>query len=184
MTYYYKDAIQLTQILLAFNTAISEEFRVMAGYSNPQLQQSLHSAVALCYSAQIALYDTHTCADRDQPEGVGIPEQLEMQGLALPGLMAVCRQVHEFSQTIRVMLEHADAGGVASPFVGDCLYAAARAYVWYWMDNRKHEFIEPLKAIAETLRVVGRQWGVANEYVSILEGEGLQEVPGWSTSIT
>jgi hypothetical protein len=182
MTYYYKDAIQLSQLLLAFNAAVGDEFRVLGGYGNPQLQQSLHSAVAICYSAQIALYDTHTCADTDRPEGVGIPEQLEIQGLALPGLMTVCQQVHELSQTIRVMMERADAG-VASPFVGDCLYAAARSYVWYWMDNRKEELIGPLKAIAETLRIIGRQWRVANEYVSILEGEGLQEVPGWSTTI-
>ncbi|KAH8660317.1 fungal-specific transcription factor domain-containing protein [Xylariales sp. PMI_506] len=199
LAHWYRDAMTLHNLLTAFYTALTWDFRTQMPIistatidgqidSDQQHQHqqerwsfSLYSAMGLCFSALIMLYDAHTCAVADHPDGMGLAEQLEIQGVALQGLIRVCTDVHEFSGAIRQVVAPADEDRITtttaatSPLITDCLYAAARCYLWYWNDTNKLELLQPLKELVGTLEQLGAYWRVGSEYLGILNGQGLQE---------
>ncbi|UKZ48109.1 hypothetical protein TrVGV298_002345 [Trichoderma virens] len=84
---HYHEALQLHHIIDTFRLAINQEI----GNTSDEVYNSSRgishlTAMAICYSAQLALYDAYFCADADGMREVGIPEQLEMQQVAISGI--------------------------------------------------------------------------------------------------
>ncbi|KAL6809509.1 fungal-specific transcription factor domain-containing protein [Trichoderma camerunense] len=80
----YHEAMQLHHVIDTFRNAMNQEI----GNMSDEIYSSGHrvphfTAMGICYSAQIALYDAYMCADADGMQGVGIPEQFEMQQVAI-----------------------------------------------------------------------------------------------------
>ncbi|KAH6951205.1 hypothetical protein BKA56DRAFT_605812 [Ilyonectria sp. MPI-CAGE-AT-0026] len=164
---YYSEALQLHSILSSFRLALaqevsSEEPHVLAAYS---------SALGLCFSALIALCDNHSCADLDDVSGVGIPEQLRMQQLALQSLHEIGGWVWEFASHLGLLLEGPEYQGTVGPFAAESLYSAATQYQWYIQETGKEELTAAVDAMKQTLRLIGQRWNVGDKYLAILGGD-------------
>jgi hypothetical protein len=122
------------------------------------------SALGICFSAFVALCDNHTCADKDDVAGVGIPEQLKMQELSLRGLHQVGRSIWDFASHLSLLLEGQGNGGLIGPFAAECLYAAATQYGWYIQETGNKELEEAVNSMKHTLSLIGLSWKVGGEY--------------------
>jgi hypothetical protein len=161
--FHYQQAIRIHHTISAFNSAISSQVRGSADNTfDSVLPVSLFTGMAICYSAQLTLYDTYTCAEADNKGGVGILEQLEMQNIALVTIKEVSAAVHGFANRI---VNAADSEGLSrlSPLASQCLYQAARNYSWYIRETGSVEFNQALLDITSALRILGGKWGVASK---------------------
>ncbi|KAF9763724.1 hypothetical protein IL306_003010, partial [Fusarium sp. DS 682] len=157
-------ALQIHRTLRSFSTGITQQLE-----STQQTQ--LYTAAAICYSAEVAIYDNYSCAVLDDVGGVGIAVQLEMQEIALSRLREVCATVHLFGRQIAETIRAKGFLNI-SPLLADCLYQATRQMIWYVHDVGSSPDIEKLvDDNTETLQMLGRKWEVANQYLSILEAE-------------
>ncbi|OKL57474.1 hypothetical protein UA08_07078 [Talaromyces atroroseus] len=156
--FWYKEGIQLHYLLDSFATGLT--LKSSQDQTNSILvgDRSLHPAVGVVYSAQMLLYDTHTCADFDRLSGVGIPEQLEMQKIALAGVKVVCTAVSGFARGIRA--REVRAAGI-SPLVINCLYEAAKYYFWYYRETNNPELLHEVTEITLALQAIAGTWAVA-----------------------
>ncbi|KAL1966745.1 hypothetical protein VTN77DRAFT_3942 [Rasamsonia byssochlamydoides] len=171
VTFRYQEAIQLHRTINAFNLAISHELEKTSGDSyDPTNEAALFTGMAICYSAQLTLYDAYMCADADDISGVGIPEQLEMQNIAISSIKDVCIAVHQFANRIARAVESGDLLRI-SPLTTDCLYQAAMLFIGYIRQTGKVEFVQTVMDIRNALDILARRWDVANEYLKIIEGE-------------
>jgi hypothetical protein len=126
---------------------------------------ALSSAMGICFSAIVALYDAHSCADMDDPSGVGLPEQLKMQGVALSGLHEIGASVCKFASRITVVaISSASCAAMLSPFVCEAFYATAKQFIWYIRETGKLELLATVKNLTEALQLLGQRWNVASEY--------------------
>ncbi|KAB8227678.1 Zn(II)2Cys6 transcription factor [Aspergillus alliaceus] len=179
MQFWYKEGIRLHYLLNSFATGLT--LKSSQGDTDSTLigDRSLHPAVGVVYSAQMLLYDMHTCADFDHLSGVGIPEQLEMQTIALAGVRVVCTAVSSFARGIRAG-EVGDAG--ISPLTINCLYEAAKYYFWYYREANKPELLHEASEITLALQAIAGTWAVADRYLSILSGDEFRphSMPGKS----
>lgn len=162
MQFWYREGIRLHYLLDSFATGLA--LKSSQGGTDRTLigDRSVHPAVGVVYSAQMLLYDTHTCADFDHLSGVGIPEQLEMQTIALASVRVVCTSVSSFAREIRAG-EVGDAG--ISPLVINCLYEAAKYYFWYYREANKPELLHEASEITLTLQAIAGTWAVAGTLV-------------------
>ena len=159
MQFWYKEGISLHYLLNSFATGSTldssqdDNNNILIG------DKSLQPAVGVVYSAQMLLYDMHSCADFDHLSGVGIPEQLEMQKIALEDIKVVCTAVSSFARGIRT-------GGVGdastSPLAINCLYEAANYYFWYYREVNKPELLHEVTEITLTLQAIAGTWAVAS----------------------
>ncbi|KAF2108350.1 hypothetical protein BDV96DRAFT_692724 [Lophiotrema nucula] len=166
---YYEEAKQLHLVLDAFSSAIMHKFDSAHDPGNPEAQLRLLSAIGICRSAQIALYDHYTCALFDVNGGMGTPAQLSMQQLALAGLKSICTAMSVLAQQMCEWINNGVDPSQINPFVCNSLYAAAMNYSWYIRETRQLELDTPLSVILATLRALGSRWTVAREYVKVLE---------------
>ncbi|KAK5999200.1 Transcription factor BOA15 [Cladobotryum mycophilum] len=156
---YYKSALQLHDILSSFHSALSLEL-----YNGGQdISIEYASAMGICLSACIALYETHTCADLDYPEGVGTQEQLTVQQLALQRLQVMGQSACEFASGLMTLQQQFD-GTLQSPFVTECLYAAAKQFLWYIRETGKDELLAAVETLTSLLQVIGQKWHVASKF--------------------
>ncbi|GKZ36609.1 hypothetical protein AbraIFM66950_007762, partial [Aspergillus brasiliensis] len=158
MQFWYKEGIRLHYLLNSF--AMGLTLKSSEGDTDSILisDRSLHPAVGVVYSAQMLLYDMHTCSDFDHLSGVGIPEQLEMQTIALAGVRVVCTAVSSFARVIRA----AEVGDTSiSPLVINCLYEAAKYYFWYYRETSKPELLHEVSEIILALQAIAGTWAVA-----------------------
>ncbi|KAH8883744.1 hypothetical protein GQ53DRAFT_424944 [Thozetella sp. PMI_491] len=166
MREFYEEGIQLHQVLNSFRLALLLE---LASTDDRQFGP-FSSAVGICYSGLIALYDRHSCAEVDDPAGVGIPQQLQLQEIALSGLKELSGQVAEFAIRLNRLTE---TYGVmaAGPFVADCFYAMLRLCMAYYRETRKPAVPKLVLALKGGLQATGGHWAAANKYLAILEDE-------------
>ena len=123
----------------------------------------IFTARSLCFSAELALYDMYTCATQDDNRGVGISSQLEMQEIALSNIKETCIAVLQFVGKLAGTVR---ARGLLriSPLVSDCLYQAARLYIWYTRGVGYRDDIEQaVREILDILQDLGRKWHVCSE---------------------
>ncbi|EPS37764.1 hypothetical protein H072_8541 [Dactylellina haptotyla CBS 200.50] len=92
-----------------------------------------------------------------------------MQEIALTGLkdtgavvVAFAAKLNEFDGT--------QEPSTISPFVSDCIYTAAKHYLWYLRETGNSEIHNLANVLLGTLRSLGSRWAVANDYLSILDG--------------
>ena len=175
---YYQNAMQLCSILSTFRAAITEELRKATGERDRLAKcVALFTPLAICFSAELALYFNHSCADYDRPDGAGIPEQISMQNAALSSAKSVCTAIRDFSKLITEFLGSCEPSRV-SIFVGDCLYQAARNISFFIKDEGKIEFREELEDILGALRMLGSRWCVASKSQLLITLSGC--LPGLS----
>ena len=158
MTRFYTEGIQLHRVLDAFRLAVSME---LAGADN-SLFGPLSSALGICYSGLIALYDRHSCAEVDDVAGIGIPEQLQMQEIALGGLKELAGFVAEFAAKLTNVIG-SQGRAAASPFVADCFYATNRLCLLYFQETGRLEILQAIEAINGGLRALSGHWSSASK---------------------
>lgn len=157
---YYSRSLQLHQVLSSFHTALNQDLKT----EEPFVFMALSSAMGICFSAIIALCDAHTCANLDDPSGVGIPEQLKMQEVALGGLHDIGASVCEFASRLQVMsLSSHGSKAMLSPFVAEGLFAAAKQYLWYIRETGNLELLVLVEMLTGALRLLGQRWQVASK---------------------
>lgn len=159
---WYEDGVRLHHLLEAFSSGLALELQ----QPNPAENQQACPAVALVYTAQILLYDSHACADYHQLGGVGIGGQLEMQALALEGLRTVCPAVSRFAVGVREALLAGDPM-VSSPLLLSCMYEAGKYSWWYYRETQRVEVLAEADEIMLTLRALTRKWALAGKRPSL-----------------
>lgn len=161
LQFWYQEGVQLHHILDAFTAALSTELQSIVGLdepSNTTRDMALWPAISLAYTAQIILYDVHSCAELDDITGVGIPEQLQVQTISIAGLKSVCPAVARFAGRVRTMLNHV---GHVSPLVTSCMYEAAKYLSWYHRETNRTELLDEVREITDALRAIAPMWAVA-----------------------
>jgi hypothetical protein len=158
MRIFYEAGIQLHGVLKFFCAALSEEMET--GDTNQFI--SLTTAAGMCYSARLTLYDCHSCAEADDPSGVGIPEQLKMQEIALAGLKELGLIVVKFASKLMNLMQTRGILTV-SPLVADCLYQTAKQHLWYIRETGKTEMLSQVQPLTGALTGLGQTWSVASE---------------------
>jgi len=152
---WYQDGIRLHHVVDAFSSGLASEV------AQPHLVESpAYPALGLAYTAQLLLYDAHTCASFHQPSGVGIQEQLLMQEISLNGLKTLCPVVSRFAITIRTALRVGDAMAL-SPLLMSCMYEAGKYYFWYYRETLRPEILVEAQEIMHTLRMLAETWPLA-----------------------
>ncbi|CAM1501258.1 Fc.00g104200.m01.CDS01 [Cosmosporella sp. VM-42] len=164
----YTEAQQLYTVLRSFCLALQQELPP----EDPSKFAAYSSAMGICYSALIALCDNYSCAEMDDPSAVGIREQLMMQETALRGLHEIGELICAFACQIENNLETGEDGTKVSPLVAQCLYCAAKQYIWYFHETGKMELLQAVDTLMSALRAIRKQWNVAAEYLVILEADG------------
>ena len=160
MRQYYTDGILLHQVLEAFHRGISHELQ----NSDPSGFVALSTANAVCYSALIALYDHHSCAEADNPAGVGLEEQLRIQEISLKSLQShVGPAIHDFARTISELIDR-QGPQAASPFLAPCLYSAAVQYKWYIRETNRSDLEGVVSDLMRALTNVGLRWNIASRW--------------------
>jgi len=112
----------------------------------------------------ITLYDAYTCADLDDVTGIGLPEQLQMQDVALQGLYQVGTPLCEFASELGGLLNVHDDAAVISPFVAEALYSMSKQYLWYIQETGKIDLLPAVDSLKDALRLVGQRWQVASTF--------------------
>lgn len=137
------------------------------------------SALALCASARLLLYDRYGCNDPSAASAAGrIPQETEMQRVSLEGIKAiagvtapaVARAVvgrsYDDDDTMDgedVEIEDEDEDGAVSPFVAQFLYHAATECAWFIREDHEPHMCEALRVILLALEAVSRRCGVGCE---------------------
>lgn len=172
MSLWYQDGIRLHHLLEAFSSGLASELQQPSLSGEPQA----YPALGLAYTAQMLLYDAHTCANFDQLGGVGIQEQLELQAVAMAGLRTVCPAISRFAMVVRAALQAGDAMA-SNPLLLSCMYEAGKYYFWYYRETRRVGLLAEANEIMLTLRALATGWPLAGHYVSILEGDEFRPDP-------
>jgi hypothetical protein len=160
---YYAEAKQLHLTVDAFGSALEHELKTIDVIpEKPTTPLTLYTAIGVCFSARIALYDNYTCAEVGASGGIGTEEQLEMQEIALSNIKTTCMAVHAFAGRLSLVLESVDLAAV-SPLICDCFYQAAMNYLWYIRETGQNQLTEHLMDIMNMLRALGSQWAVASK---------------------
>lgn len=152
-----------------------------AGEQGEAPASSRLSALALCASARLLLYDRYGCNDPSAASPAErIPQETEMQRVSLEGIKAiagvtapaVARAVvsrsydHEDDDTMDggdLEIEEEDEDGAVSPFVAQFLYHAATECAWFIREDHEPHMCEALKVVLLALEAISRRCGVGCE---------------------
>lgn len=159
----YHEAMQLHHLIDTFRHALNQEIGNMGdGIYNSTRGIAQLTAMAICYSAQLALYDAYMCADADGMQGVGIPEQFEMQQVAISGIKGTFVSIHQLASMIYASIQ---AGNISrlSPLITDSLYQAALIIQSYTFETNNNEYTQKMTDIIETLKLLKGRWNVSSE---------------------
>lgn len=100
--------------------------------------------------------------------GIEIHEQLEMQGIALAGVLKVCEQVAALAGQIREVLGGGGgrslATAVMSPLVASCLYEAPFNHMWYYRESGRPDLVAPIREITGALKLMAAVWKVGGKF--------------------
>lgn len=167
--FHYEEAIQLHRTIDTFSLAISHELNDINSVVRDWTHTCSHfTAMAICSSAQITLYDTYWCADADAIRGVGIPEQLEMQQISINGIKGACLAVHQLAKMISEAAQIGDICRV-NPLTTDCLYQASMLLHSYIRETGNNEYAQAVIDIVQVLKVLTRIWDVASKAITSCE---------------
>lgn len=160
--------MQLHHIIDTFRHALNQETENIGD----EIYHSGHSvsrltAMGICYSAQVALYDAYMCADADGMQGVGIPEQFEMQQVAISGIKSTFVCIHQLASMIYASVQGGDISSL-SPLITDCLYQAALLIQAYIYETQNNEYTQKMTDIIETLKLLKGRWNVSSESPTFL----------------
>jgi len=158
---YYEEATRLHFIVSSFGAALTQEFE---HYENSTSRLRFLTAVGICFSSKLALYDHYTCAEVDINGGIGTDAQIAMQHTALKEIKNTVFDVHSLAQTLVFMMIEGTEVRNISPLVCNCLYAAGMYYSWYIRETRQTEMKAQFAVILEALRGMGTVWRIASKF--------------------
>lgn len=123
----------------------------------------LFTAIALCQSALLSLYDCHCCVENAEASEMGRVDLLEMQKIAIAGMRDVSGEVIDFAKRIKGV---AELGGMLrmTPLVCDCLYQAATALLWYVNETACEIDLNQAIGIKHVLEILGNRWKLASRF--------------------
>ncbi|KAF7626637.1 fungal-specific transcription factor domain-containing protein [Aspergillus flavus] len=163
----YEEAMQLHRTAQALSHTLSNELeqRIERVY-DPTAHLQLFSAIGICYSASLLLYDRYCCSGI-----LGVAGDVEVQQTALSSINEVSRGVLQFAKGIRSAM---DLGGALrmSPLVLDCLYQAAANFMWQSRETGNSDLVSMANEIQSVLEVLGTRWKAPSAYLSILRKVG------------
>jgi hypothetical protein len=158
---YYKEAEQLHFIVSSFGAALTQESERC---EDSMSRLPLLTAVGICFSTKMALYDHYSCAEVDVNGGVGTDAQLTMQYIALKGIKGAVSDIHSLAQTLVSMTDRGTEVRRISPLVCNCLYAAGMYLHWDVRETPRVEMQAQFNMIMKTLRRMGRAWWIASKF--------------------
>ncbi|KAB8259247.1 fungal-specific transcription factor domain-containing protein [Aspergillus pseudonomiae] len=163
----YEEAMQLHRTAQALSHTLSQELEEwIEKVYDPTAHLPLFSAIGICYSASLLLYDRYCCS------GItGVAGNVEVQQMALSRISEVSREVFHFAKSIRSAM---DLGGSLrmSPLVFDCLYQAAANFMWQSRETGSSDLLHMANEIQSVLEVLGTRWTAPRAYLSILRKSG------------
>ncbi|KAH6976677.1 hypothetical protein EDB80DRAFT_302091 [Ilyonectria destructans] len=171
----HEEAIQLHLTVQAlYSTILHESEGLITRMSDLTGHTSLYTAMALCLSALLSLYDKYSCIENADVNQLRSLNFREMHKIAIAGVKEASNSVHKFSEGIRAA---ADLGGMlkTSPLVCDCLYQAVATYLWRMQETGSSEFVPRVMGIMDLLKMLGTKWKSPREYVKILESYEMPE---------
>ncbi|KAE8345503.1 fungal-specific transcription factor domain-containing protein [Aspergillus arachidicola] len=163
----YEEAMQLHRTAQALSHTLSNELEQwIEKVYDPTAHLPLFSAIGICYSASLLLYDRYCCSGI-----LGVAGNVEVQQTALSGINEVSRVVLQFAKSIRSAM---DLGGALrmSPLVLDCLYQAAANFMWQSRETGNSDLLNMANEILSVLEVLGTRWKAPSAYLSILRKSG------------
>ncbi|KPM43970.1 hypothetical protein AK830_g2628 [Neonectria ditissima] len=151
------EAKHLHQALSALQTSIE---RHIDGSASPTSESSKLAALALSSSARLILYKMYTCNEalRFATQGP-IALETEMQKASWDGVVVI------ISSTARTVGRRVSK----CPLVAGFLYYAARECAWFIREDHEQVISDALWDIVSGLRRLGQNWGVAGQYISLLQ---------------
>ncbi|OGM47969.1 hypothetical protein ABOM_002681 [Aspergillus bombycis] len=163
----YEEAMQLHRTAQALSHTLSTELEewIEKAY-DPTAHLPLFSAIGICYSALLLLYDRYCCSGIS-----GVAGNVEVQQMALSSINEVSRAVFHFAKGIRAAM---DLGGSLrmSPLVLDCLYQATANFMWQSRETGNSDVLQMANEIQSILEVLGTRWTAPRAYLSILRKSG------------
>ncbi|KAK3072135.1 hypothetical protein LTR53_007366 [Teratosphaeriaceae sp. CCFEE 6253] len=140
----------------------------------------LFSAMALCCSALLALYDIHSCIDTGSMESGGrnMGVRVELQELAIEGFKRVSLTILDLAEEIREASRTTTSLDCISPLVFNALYQAAGTYAWYARENGSASHVESLEKLRAVMALLESRWRVAGDYLALLKGTETEYVGG------
>ncbi|KAE8423943.1 fungal-specific transcription factor domain-containing protein [Aspergillus pseudocaelatus] len=163
----YEEAMQLHRTAQALSHTLSNELEQwIEKVYDPTAHLPLFSAMGICYSASLLLYDRYCCSGIS-----GVAGNVEVQQMALSSINEASRAVLNFAKSIRLAM---DLGGALRmcPLVLDCLYQAAANFMWQSRETGNSDFLNMANEIQNVLEVLGARWKAPRAYLSILRKSG------------
>lgn len=155
--------MQLHHIIDTFRHALDQEIgNISDEIYNGGCSVAHFTAMGICYSAQIALYDAYMCADADGMQGVGIPEQFEMQQVAISGIKDTFVRIHQLAGMTYAAVQAGDISRL-SPLIADSLYQSALLIQAYIYETQNSEYTQKMTDIIQTLKLLKGRWNVSGE---------------------
>ncbi|GIZ42033.1 hypothetical protein CKM354_000531300 [Cercospora kikuchii] len=162
-TYRFEEALQLHRTMRALTAALVQE----AADDDPNQGPTLCTALAICYSALLTLYDANSCTKENTVDTT--EAQLMMQKESVEGLREITPEAMNHARRLRAFAERRGGWGGLSPLAIDPLYQAAANYAWYVRESSDLQCSARLQEVKEILMVIDQRWRVAGEYMRIIE---------------
>lgn len=154
--------MQLHQTIDAFSSALSYEIdNISNGDCDWGILTSYFTPMAICYSARITLYDAYMCPDADNFKGVGIPEQIEMQQIAISSIRESCMAVYRLAAMINKTVD-LERLPIMTPLLTDCLYQASMLIGSYVRESGHVEYSYMETDIICALKTLAGSWHVSS----------------------
>lgn len=161
-----KEATQLHQTVRSFSAVLAAELDTSKSDTmNKVTTYQLLPAAAICYSAQLSLYEIYTCVEAHGPDWFGAEGLAELQQSAIAGLYEVCEAVLQLSRLVSSIIQ-AEGPRRLSPLVLDCLYQAAANYEWVRLEASNQVYDEAFREITKVLHTVGLDWQAGSRCTS------------------
>lgn len=163
---YYEHAIQLHSTLTVFCNVVYNA--VMAAEAvDDGLGFVCHlSSAGIGFSAAIALYFHHSCAESHSVTGVGIPEQLNMQQVSLTGFESVVSLLRQVLVKMRHCLQLGQIDTTSCIFMMQSLYESAKICALYANEVGSTESMMNSTVLLSVLEELGEESPLASKLSS------------------
>jgi len=89
-----------------------------------------------------------------------------MQAIAISSMRSAASDAFQFSQLFKISMARNPPS--ISPLVADCFYMAATTYAWIVHETGSRDAAESYHSLRDVLELMNCRWGVAGQYLSIL----------------
>ncbi|RMY02567.1 hypothetical protein D0867_10998 [Hortaea werneckii] len=164
--FHFQEADQLQRAASALLAIVQQEH----SETESSLRHRHFSAMALCCSALLALYDVHSCIETEAIDSGGRDKgaRMELQQIAIDGFKRVSAVTLDLAEEIQQTMATQGLDRI-SPFVMNALYQAAGTYAWYARENGSASHLGALQKIRDVMALLGPRWRVADDYLELLK---------------